>query len=147
MNLLALRGAAAAAIGTVLLTAAMGLGAEPASDHEAQQVRLVIVTQLQALGDDDADGAFETTTPAVREAIGNPWHFLVMMRVAYPMVYHSTSVTFMRAEVLGDAVLQLTEIVDEQGKSWLALFSLERQPDAAWRIDGCTVIENRWLSI
>ena len=147
MDLLALRWAAATAVGSVLLTAVIGLGAEPVSEHEAQQVRLVIVTQLQALDDDDADGAFETTTPAVREAIGNPWHFLVMMRLAYPMVYHSTSVTFMRAELLGGAVLQLTEILDEQGKSWLVLFSLERQPDAAWRIDGCTAVENRWLSI
>ena len=147
MSLLALRLAVAAAIGIVVLTAAVRLGAEPAPEHEAQQVRSVIVTQLQAFGANDADGAFETTTPAVREAIGNPWHFLAMMRGAYPMVYHPASVTFIRAEVLGDAVLQLTEIIDDQGKSWLALFALERQPDASWRIGGCSVIENRWLSI
>lgn len=145
MSLLALRFVMAVAIGVAASAAAVGLGAEPVPEDEARRVRSVIVTQLQAFAEDDADGAFETTTPGVREAIGNARHFLALVRGAYPMVYHPASVTFMRPELRGGDVLQLAEIIDGQGKSWLALFSLEQQPDASWRISGCVVAENRWL--
>lgn len=145
MSLLVLRLVMAVAIGIAASAVAVRLGAEPLPENEAQSVRLIIVTQLQAFSHDDADGAFETTTPGVREAIGDARHFLAMVRGAYPMVYHPASVTFMRSEMLGGNVLQLAEIIDGQGKSWLALFSLEQQPDASWRISGLVVAESRWL--
>lgn len=144
MSLLALRFVVAVAIGIVASAAAVRLGAAPVPEDEAQSVRSIIVTQLQAFADDDADGAFETTTPGVREAIGNAGHFLAMVRGAYPMMYHPESVTFMRPELLGGNVLQLAQIINGQGKSWLALYSLEQQPNASWRISGCLVAENRW---
>lgn len=147
MRPLALRFVLAAVIGIAGLTANAGLRAEPAQEDDAQQVRSVIVTQLLAFAENDADGAFETTTPEVRDAVGNSVLFLTMVRHAYPMIYQPTSVTFMRAELLGDAVVQLVEIIDGQAKSWLALFLLERQPDASWLISGYTVAENRWVSI
>lgn len=69
------------------------------------------------------------------------------MRGAYPMVYHPASVTFHKPEADEGSVLQLVEITDENAKSWLALFALEQQPDASWRISGCAVVENRWTAI
>jgi len=61
-------------------------------------------------------------------------------------VYRSESVTFQKAEQDEGTVLQLVEIKDRQSKSWLALFALELQPDATWRISGCAVAENHWRS-
>jgi len=144
MNLLTRRFVMVAAASIALSAAAPRLNAQPAPEEDAQQVRSVIVSQLRAFADDDADGAFQTATPGVREAIGNAGHFLAMVRGAYPMVYHPASITFMRPELREGGALQLTEIVDLQGKSWLALFSLERQADASWRISGCVVTENPW---
>lgn len=145
MGALALRCLMVVAIALAAPVAAVGLHAEPMAEDDARSVRAVIVTQLQAFAENDADGAFQTTTPGVREAIGNPWQFLSMVRSAYPMVYHPESVTFMRAELLGGNVLQLAEIIDGDGESWLTLYSLERQPDASWRISGYLVAPNRWL--
>ena len=144
MRLFSLRFLVAAAIGITASVAAAGLGAEPIPEAEAQKVRAVIETQLQAFADDDADRAFEANTPGVREAIGSAGHFLALVRGGYPMIFRPTSISFMQPEQRGDAVLQLAEIVDAQGKSWLALFSLEQQPDGSWRISGCVVAENRW---
>ena len=144
MSLLALRFAMAAAIGITASAATLRLAAEPVPEADAHEVRAVIVAQLQAFADDDADRAFEANTPSVREAIGSAGHFLALVRGAYPMVYHPASVKFMQPELRGKYVLQLAELVDDQGKSWLALFSLEQQPDASWRISGCVVSENRW---
>lgn len=116
------------------------------AEGEAQKIQGVIVTQIEAFAQDDADGAFQTATPSVREAIGNPGRFLAMVRGAYPMVYRPASVTFHKPEAADGTVLQLVEITDADAKSWLALFALERQPDASWRISGCVVTENPWKS-
>jgi hypothetical protein len=121
--------------------------AGPMPETDAQEIQGVIVAQLEAFADDDADRAFETATPAVREAIGTSGLFLALVRGAYPMVYRPASVTFHKPEQDAGSVLQLAEITDTQSRSWLALFALEQQPDASWRISGCVVAENRWQSI
>ena len=121
--------------------------AGPLPESEAKKIQGVIVAQLQAFAQDDADGAFQTATPAVREAIGSSGRFLAMVRGAYPMVYRPASVTFHKPEEDEGSVLQLVEITDDNAKSWLALFALERQPDATWRISGCVVAENKWRPV
>jgi hypothetical protein len=117
------------------------------SEAETRNVQHIIEVQFEAFADDDADGAFQTATPAVREAIGNPGRFLALVRGAYPMVYRPGSVRFHKPEADEGTVLQLVEITDKNSKSWLALFALEQQPDATWRISGCVVAENHWKSV
>lgn len=121
--------------------------AGPVPETEAQKIQGVIVAQLEAFAEDDADRAFETATPAVREAIGASGLFLALVRGAYPMVYRPAAVTFHKPEQDAGHVLQPVEITDTDAKSWLALFALEQQPDASWRISGCVVAENHWQSI
>ena len=128
-------------------SAALKSHAGTLADADAQQVRHVIEAQLEAFAGDDADGAFETATPSVREAMGSSGRFLAMVRGAYPMVYRPGSVTFHKPEADDGNAIQMVEITDENSKSWLALFALERQPDASWRISGCVVAENRWKSV
>lgn len=118
----------------------------PLEEAEATKVREIIVQQIAALQDDDADKAFQTATPAVQAAIGNSGRFLAMVRGAYPMVYRPTSVSFHKPEEEDGSVLQLVEIRDAADKSWLALFALEQQPDQTWRISGCVVAENPWTA-
>lgn len=112
---------------------------------EADKVRDVIVAQIQAMAEKDADRMFETTTPRVRAAVGNPGRFLAMMLGAYPMVYQPASVSFHAPEKKSDGAFQLVEIKDNGDQSWLAIFILEQQPDRTWRISGCAVTESPWL--
>lgn len=121
--------------------------AGPLPEAEAKKIQGVIVAQFTAFAADDAESAFQTATPAVREAIGNSGRFLAMVRGAYPMVYRPSSVTFHKPQEDEGSVLQLVEITDSNAKSWLALFALERQPDATWRISGCAVAENKWQAV
>lgn len=125
-------------------TSSLGVGAMPLSETEADAVRQVVSTQLRAFAEDDADSAFETATPGVREAIGNSGRFLAMVRGAYPMVYRPAAVAFLKIEGDAGLVLQMVRITDGDDKSWIALFAMERQPDASWRISGCIVTENPW---
>jgi hypothetical protein len=134
------------ALALAAATASMRAGAAPLNDTEAEAVQQVVVAQLQAFADDDADSAFATATPGVREAIGEPGRFLAMVRGAYPMVYRPATVTFLKPEEDDGTVLQMVRITDGDDKSWIALFALERQPDATWRISGCAVTANPWRS-
>jgi hypothetical protein len=120
--------------------------ATPLAETDVQAVQQVIMSQLEAFAQDDADRAFETASPGVREAIGNSGRFLAMVRGAYPMVYRPAHVAFLKPEEEDGVVLQMVEITDDDDKSWIALFAMERQPDASWRIGGCMVSENRWRS-
>lgn len=120
--------------------------ATPLNAVEADAVRLVVIAQLQAFAEDDADSAFATATPGVREAIGNPLRFLAMVRGAYPMVYRPAAVVFLKPQEDAGTVWQMVQITDGNDKSWIALFAVERQPDASWRISGCAVAENPWRS-
>jgi hypothetical protein len=128
-------------------SSALKVNAGTLSDSEIRKVQDVIVAQFEAFEADDAERAFQTATPAVREAIGSSGRFLAMVRGAYPMVYRPQAVTFHKPESDEGSVLQLVEITDNNAKSWLALFALEQQPDASWRISGCVVAENRWQSV
>lgn len=121
--------------------------AGPLPEAETSKIQSVIVAQFAAFAEDDAERAFQTATPAVREAVGDSGRFLAMVRGAYPMVYRPASVTFHKPQEDEGSVLQLVEITDSDAKSWLALFALERQPDATWRISGCAVAENKWRTV
>jgi hypothetical protein len=61
-------------------------------------------------------------------------------------VYRPAGFGFLPPEKEEGQVLQLVTIRDNEGKTWLALFSLEQQPDMSWRIGGCIVAENDWRS-
>ena len=146
MNSFFMRSLLVAAI-ALAATSALKANAGPLLDSEAQKIQHVVAAQFEAFADDDADGAFQTATPAVREAIGSSGLFLALVRGAYPMVYRPESVTFHKPEADQGSVLQLVVITDQNDKSWLALFALEQQPDASWRISGCVVTENKWKPV
>lgn len=114
------------------------------AEEDGRLVRAVINAQFQAFADDDADAAFETATPMVRSAMGHPLRFLAMVRGTYPMIYRPASTRFLDLQVQGRTAFQLVRVADPKGQLWLALFALERQPDASWRISGCSVSESRW---
>jgi hypothetical protein len=111
-----------------------------------QQVQAVVMAQLKAFSDEDADGAFAAATPEVRKSVGDPSRFLALVRGNYPMVYHPAGFAFLAPQVDKDQVLQAVALRDADDKTWIALFTLERQPDNSWRIGACIVAENDWRS-
>ena len=141
----------ARAAAALALFAALGLMASthaaPLTAADQKRVRSVVEGQLAAFSRDDANKAFSYAAPNIRETVGSAASFMTMVRRDYPMVYRPASVTFHKPEQDAGSVLQLVEITDTEAKSWFALFALEQQPDASWRISGCVVRENRWQPV
>jgi Domain of unknown function (DUF4864) len=118
--------------------------AAPFTPTDEKSVRIVIQGQLAALARDDADKAFTFAAPNVREAVGTAKRFLAMVRKNYPMIYRPASAAFLKPEGHDDLVIQRVQILDADDNDWLAIYSLQRQKDRAWRITGCKVVANKW---
>jgi hypothetical protein len=117
--------------------------AAPFTSADEKKVRSVVEAQLAAFAEDDAVKAFSYAAPNVREAIGTADAFLSMVRRDYPVVYRPNSVAFLKAEGKDDDVVQRVQMLDAEGNSYLAVYSLQRQKGNVWRITGCAVVENK----
>jgi hypothetical protein len=137
-GLLALAGAALA-----LLLIAAPAHADALAAADEKNVRDVVQSQLAAFAKDDADKAFSFAAPNVRQAVGSAAGFMAMVRRDYPVVYRPASVAFLKPEGKGNQAIQRVHMTDTAGEAWMAVYSLERQKNKAWRITGCAVVENR----
>jgi hypothetical protein len=125
----------------ILVVGCLGSGAR-AGEAERAAARAVITLQAEAFGRDDAPTAYAQAAPAIREIFPNADLFLGMVRSQYQPVYRHRSFVFGEGRDLGETtVSQTVAIQDEAGTDWSAEYTLERQPDGAWRITGCRLIK------
>ena len=113
------------------------------SAKDEKAVQAVVQSQLAAFAADDASKAFSFAAPELRKAIGSPAAFMAMVKNSYPVVYRPASVAFLKPDGSGDEVVQRVQMLDANGTSYLAVYSLQRQKDKTWRISGCAVVENK----
>jgi hypothetical protein len=109
------------------------------SQADAQSIRTVIENQLAAFADDDAEAAFAFASESIRTTFGTAAYFLAMVKARYPVVYRPSTVLFLDPQKVADEIMQSVEMADEDGRLWLALYRMERQPDNTWRINGCVL--------
>jgi hypothetical protein len=126
-----------------LLCMAITASAAPLTAADEKNVRAVVQAQLAAFAKDDAVTAFSFAAPNVRKAVGTAEAFMAMVRRDYPVVYRPSSLAFLKPEGKDGQVIQRVQMADAQGVSWLAVYSLERQGNKAWRITGCAVVEHK----
>jgi type II secretory pathway pseudopilin PulG len=129
-----------AAVSAVLLLALAPLfsaAQQPVPAEDAQAVREVIEAQIDAFRRDDAEAAFALATPGIRATFGSAAHFLAMVRGAYAAVYRPRSVLFETPLLVEGQLVQPVRLTDAEGRGWLALYPMERQPDGRWRTNGC----------
>jgi hypothetical protein len=115
------------------------VGTAGVSSDDARAVRSVVEAQLKALAADDAALAFSYASPSIRMQFGNASNFITMVRQGYPMLIRPAATEFFRPEAVEDGVMQLVHLRDQDGRSWLATYQMQRQPDRSWRINGCVV--------
>ncbi len=121
------------------LCALKALAVEPLEPGDRAAVRLVIEKQLAAFADDDAEQAFSFASPKIQEMFITARNFMDMVRIAYPVVYRPANLSFQVPYFQGNEVLQTVEMRDAKGMGWTALYTLLRQPDGLWRINGCVL--------
>jgi hypothetical protein len=128
------------------MVAMLGIWALPASagglsPKDQKQIIEVVQAQLTAFSQDDAAKAFSFAAPNIRHLVGTAENFLEMVRTQYGIVYRPSSTTFMQPNgEVGEAVLKV-QMTDEDGDTWIATYTLQKQKNKTWKITGCAVAE------
>ena len=123
----------------LLLAVILPLGPTWAADDAGREAaRAAVARQIEAFRVDDAATAYAQAAPAIQMMFPSPDSFLAMVRQGYAAVYRARSYSVDRVEDVGaNGVALGVTLRDEAGADWMALYSLEKQPDGAWRITGC----------
>jgi uncharacterized protein DUF4864 len=125
-----------------LIAGPLWLSAQTVTDQEAQEFQRVITSQLNAFNADDGAAAYVFAAPTIKQMFPSPEIFMSMVKKGYPPVYRRQSYSFGRiGNEMGGAPTQHVIIVDQNGKSWIALYAMQRQPDGSWKIIGCQLVE------
>ena len=101
----------------------------------------VIRSQVEAFSRDDAAAAYSHAAPAIQEIFPQADIFMSMVRNSYAPVYRHKSFDFGEARVSDGTIAQRVHIVDADGVSWEALYTLEVQPDGRVKITGCVLLK------
>ncbi len=142
MNTVLIRRRALIALGVGLSLATGAAFAEEVPAALAVKARAVVQAQLDAFAADDARRAFLLATPGARRHLGSPDNFINMVRKRYAVVYRPASVAFLKPQLIDGVVVLGVQMTDTQGAAWLATYTLERQPDGLFLIEGCELAEN-----
>ncbi len=128
----------------VVLWALMSMGcfAQTISETEKSEFQRIIAAQISAFRADDGPTAYNYAAPVVRNIFPTPEIFMSMVKRGYPQVYRPQSFNFTEALIdpLGRPAQKML-VVGPDGKTYEALYSMEKQPDGTWRISGCTLLE------
>jgi hypothetical protein len=111
--------------------------AQAVAPEDARAVREVIEDQLDAFQKDDAARAFSLATPGIRETFGDAETFLAMVKRSYAVVYRPKTVRFEAPILVDGQLVQPVSLTDDEGRAWMAIYPMQKQPDGSWRTDGC----------
>jgi hypothetical protein len=125
----------------LLVVFLLGLAAPACAGDDVAAARSVIRSQVEAFGRDDAAAAYSYAAPAIHEMFPQADIFMSMVQHSYPPVYRHRSFEFGEARVADGRVAQRARIVDREGETWEALYTLEQQPDGSLKIIGCMLLK------
>ena len=128
----------------IVLLAFMSVAAfaQSISETEKSEFQRIIAAQISAFRADDGPTAYSYAAPVVRNIFPTPEIFMSMVKRGYPQVYRPQSFNFTEALIdpMGRPAQKML-VVGPDGKTYEALYSMEKQPDGSWRISGCTLLE------
>jgi len=123
--------------------------AAPAFAEEAgtQAAQSSIEAQLKAFIADDNATAYSYAAPNVKKVFPTLDVFMGMVTSGYKPVQKPQSYSFGRTEWMSSTkVAQEVLLVGPDGKDYVALYTLELQPDGVYRITGVSLKEAKTLS-
>ena len=117
------------------------------SDIEQHRIREAIRGQIRALAARDAERAFAYLAPVTKDYFSEGTAFLRKLMVQIRPLVDASGYTFTDVGREATDAIQNVVLTDNEGREWLALFTLERQPDGSWGIKSCEVKPNIGSSI
>lgn len=119
---------------------AHGGEANAPSTADQNAIRGIIEAQLAAFQRNDGSAAFSYASPLIQQKFGSPENFMAMVEGGYAPVYRPREVEFLDSRVKDGQTAQAVRFIGPDGKSVIAIYSMEQQPDGGWRIAGVFLI-------
>lgn len=110
----------------------------PLADRAA--IQATIEGQLTAFLRDDATAAYGFASPTIQAMFQTPEFFMEMVRRAYAPLHRATGVRFRPPERTDNGIRQPMVFRGPDGWFWLAIYTMQKQADGGFRIDGCTLV-------
>ena len=118
--------------------------AQSASDQVPEKVRsttqMIIDDQFQAFRDRNHEQAFSYAAPTLQKIFGSTQRFIMMVKRGYGAIYDARSWSFGRSRLKEGTVYQEVLVNGPNGKEWVALYEVLKQPDGSWRIGGVKMV-------
>lgn len=128
-------------IALMLLTGtALARAEESIAPADAAAIQQVIQGQMNAFRVDDWNAAFAYAAPSIQTKFESPQVFSQLVTQAYQPVYRPRGVEFREVKASAFGPTQEVFVVGPDGLSYLAYYTMERQPDGSWRISGCYLV-------
>lgn len=124
-----------------LLFLAFTCFAAPACANDVANAQAAIRAQEQAFGRNDAAAAYSYASPAIRKLFPRADIFMTMVQNSYAPVWRHKSFEFGDARSEGHWVAQRVHIVDQDGETWEAMYTLEQDADGSFKITGCSLLK------
>lgn len=121
----------------LVLLLAPDAGRAEVGEADRGAIRQVIESQLAAFQRDDGPAAFAHASPMIRQKFGDAGTFMEMVRTGYAPVYRPQKFEFRELIMQGGTPVQQVYLVGPDGEPVMALYEMQRQPDASWKINGC----------
>ena len=129
------------------LTFALPARADSLSPQDEADFRAVITDQITAFQADDGTRAYSHAAPMIRQIFPDPDRFMAMVRQGYQPVYRPQSYSFGKAGFSASGrPIQRVTIVGPDGLNYEAIYTMERQPDGTWQINGCALVKAKDVS-
>ncbi|WP_421695289.1 DUF4864 domain-containing protein [Aestuariivirga sp.] len=125
----------------ILMTLALPARAEDLSAADQEAFRSIITGQIEAFRNEDGARAYSYAAPMIRQVFPNPDMFMNMVRKGYQPVYRPKSFSFGTAGFSASGrPIQKVTVVGPDGQTYEAIYTMERQPDGTWQINGCAIV-------
>ena len=112
------------------------------ADADRDAIRGTIESQIGAFQQDDGPAAYSYASPMIRQLFPSVDIFMEMVRTGYQPVYRPRSVTFGEIVETPRGPEQRVFLTGPDGTNWVAIYTLERQPDGTWKISGCRLVRD-----
>lgn len=127
----------------VALAFAMLIAPVAARADDAAAGQQVIESQINAFLNDDVQTAYSFAAPSIKWLYPDENQFFDMVKRGYQPVYRPGNFAFGRSKSSADGsgLVQEVLIQGPDSQDWTALYSLERQPDGSFKINGVQMIK------
>ena len=109
----------------------------PAAEFDSRTIRSVISGQISAFLTGDDEQAYSFAAPSIKGRFSSVDQFVGMVKRRYLPVYAPKNYAFGLISSSDSEVIQQVFVTGPKGKDWVALYTLQQQPDGSWKISGC----------